>query len=437
MMSETVSSIGNRETICPWGEKAKSMGHKMFWMESAHALCVSLVVLSALILIPALVFGVVNALFGVPLNLSLLLTASISGLLVALSAKGIFFLREKIKTTLEGGVAEQHKSWCPYVKASALQTLDNYERPVFQDPLSVAKGIIEAVAPKRWEYDTGVHPESTYERLEDGIYTRCRKELSFALLGFLTWRELQDLAVFCEKEKDGWRKQGGSIDGGFYGVLYVKCIKKYPGLVAAEAAFFAWTKKAFPYLGNAKSASFSDIWCHRSSFFERAIFFVNNHRGEFAQRVVDFFDKLSGFGALSLSSFSLFPETLMVINSYQEKQWGWELFSEKAAEYCALSIRHKRAFGDLRCFTEFMEKGSAAGFLQEQPDPFVYEKTQKNFFISPGALWDMGVACEQDAELRDRIEEGLALLDTCGYLGEQSVEEIKHFERVVLGLYRS
>ncbi|WP_213357911.1 hypothetical protein [Chlamydiifrater phoenicopteri] len=433
-MTGVVSSVSNvdKEVICTWNEKARAIGSKLFFLEGARALVISCLVLSSLILIPALVFGVVNAVIGVPLGLSILLTIGISGLLLAVSVKGAALLEKQIETVLHDGIERQRKSWQPYVKEDIL---DVYGRLSFQDPAFVAKDIIEATAPEFWEYDTGVHPESEYQGA-NGIYMRCKKEYSFALLGFLTWKEILDLAVLCDREKKEWKNQGGNIDRAFYNELYIKCIKQYPKLVAAEAAFFAWMQEAFPYLLNARASIFFDVWSYRSALFDRIIFFSGNNQFTISRKTISFLEKLSGFGALSLSNFLFSPDSLNAITACQGERWGWDLFCKRVTEYCSKTVVYKKVFGNLESFIEFMEKGAASSFLQEQPDPFYYEKAEKNFFVSPNALWEIGSACERDAELRARIEEGLDSLDSCGYLGEHPVEEIKRLERIILGIER-
>ncbi|WP_213318560.1 hypothetical protein [Chlamydiifrater volucris] len=414
-------------------EASKAIGYKIALLEIIKAVCVFFLLISSLLAGSMLIFGVVNTLSGITLEISFLLTVGVFGSLISILFKLSNSLARHVKGLTEKGV-ELQRSWRLYVKEDVLSQLTSPDEALkFQCPRQAIQHIIESTMPNYWNYGIGVHPESSYG-LKDGEFLRAKREYPFVLLGFFSLKELKELEAFCKVEMS--LNKGG--DSRFYNALYAKCIKKYPKIVAAEAAYLSWMQDAFPYQSNASYGIFLDAWRYRSALFARISSFIKYLPSGKNEKSLLFFESLSGLGAVCLSNFLLKPEDLESISSCKNDFLDdWSLFCRKTSEYCSKTIFYRHVYGDLKYFMEFLEKGGDSSFFKERADSFCYKKESKNFFKSPGSLWDMGSLCANDPELMTKIEEGLSYLDNCGYLGSQSTEEIKHFERVVLGTERS
>ncbi|WP_213357907.1 hypothetical protein [Chlamydiifrater phoenicopteri] len=347
-------------------------------------------------------------------------------------------LREKLpeyslESRMEREAGTKDSFVCPYIKKQVWEALSPEERNVIIRPSSVMEEIlyIRAYWPSGFkeehEKSSGVAPSF-----------RCERELLFVLLGFFSVEELLDLRAFC---KEFQSKNTSVINEETSSKCYAECIKKYPQLVAAEAAYLSWLKESYSYLGDVKSSIFRSSSWYRSAFINRLIFGSSIFEGmEKIRKVATVLAKLSGWGPACLASLKIEKEALDTLKAFLEKNKesdNWEFFQSKVSEFNAHAVFHKNALGDLGCFAEFVEKGKQSSCFQGEATEFTFEKSDKNFFSSPGGLWEMHAFCEQDAELAAKIEEGLSSLSQAGYVGAQTIEELQNFERIVLGLTSS
>ncbi|WP_348660508.1 hypothetical protein [Chlamydiifrater volucris] len=283
-----------------------------------------------------------------------------------------------------------------------------------------------------WLSDVHLELEGKSKRSIFRIQLRCERELIRVLAGFLSIKELEEIAALHEEEK-ATSSSFGKI--GFYNTLYAKCIKKNCKLVTAEAAYFSWIRCSFPYLAKDKDVMFRSRFYYRSVLFSKICFFVRQIKNN--KEEAELLEKLSGWQIASMSKLDLHIRSLNLIAKYREQLSDWDFFCKKMSEYCAHTVFRKDAFGSLAGFLNYVQKGEDSDIFKEEEFEFSRDDVSESFFDAPEPLWDLSPLCEEDPELLGRIEEGLALLGNYGYLGEQTIEELQEFERIILGLKKS
>ncbi|WP_348664251.1 hypothetical protein [Chlamydiifrater volucris] len=317
----------------------------------------------------------------------------------------------------------------PHVKPSMLGCLTDLEREESKNPWLVLK----CLASKKCYWPSSVHVESNCLDADFAVVQRCKRDWMFVLLGFLSWNEIADMALFCKTETDKERKETGQVSLSFENSLYARCIKRCPNVVAAEAAFFAWMKNSFSYTAKAYSSIFRNLCGYRSSILVRLETFVKSCPDNALEKVIPILERFSGWGPVCLSNFVLDFKTLDSLPDDIVENIDWPTFCKKASDFCNKTVFLENSFGNLTRFKSFVQEDSL-GLFSVNKIPFVYKESAYDFFCSPMPLWDMKSLCNEDKELLNKIEEGLTALSNCGYLGEQSLEDIQNFERLVLGL---
>ncbi len=308
-----------------------------------------------------------------------------------------------------------------YLKSAyGWEDIGEEEKKLYLDPLNVARVIAEEQ--NLWLSLTGT--ELFYRKdIGKAIRNRCSRELFYVSLGFLSLKELQEIDALyerCPTDSD-------------YRELYADCIKKYPQLVAAEAAFFMWIKESFPYLALAKDAVFRDADGYRKKFFSYRHAFLNPFFSKKEEKVRHWLEKFTGWGPVCLASIQVRYRDQERLSDC-DRRLNWDSFCRSIPAFYRQAIFREGVSGRWECFLEFMDKGDQSSWLATQEEALDIPKEETNFFVSPKSLWDMKDLCANDAELAAKIEEGLAALHQAGYLGEWSVEEIQNFERGILGL---
>ncbi|WP_213319082.1 hypothetical protein [Chlamydiifrater volucris] len=410
-------------------------------------LCTSCLFISGSVLVLG-IGGIINALVtGVVINAPTVLLVGVFSSLLFLAILGLIFVEFQIENrlrvskeilyrekqeelclpiarepgdTIEAGVVP---TGCSYIKEDVWEILRDSERLYYQSPLSC----IEGASGERISWLSSVQEEFLGKnRVDSAIARRCQRELAFILLGFLSWEELEGINNLWEQAEDHR----------FYSEdkLYAECIKRYPNLVAAEGAYFAWIKQAFPYLSRAKSASFWDATRYRVSFFFHLNFFVKNCP-EDSRRCFPILQCLSGWGPVCFSNFELGDIRRSNIRKLREKEnWSWDFFCRKVSEFCRDAVFHEGGLGNWECFLEYVDYGVESSLSKKKKFSFFYEKADQGFFETPIPMWDLFSLCESDPMLVDKIDEGLSALENCGYLGEMSVKDIQDLEMTILGL---
>ncbi|WP_213357902.1 hypothetical protein [Chlamydiifrater phoenicopteri] len=281
-----------------------------------------------------------------------------------------------------------------------------------------------------WPFEAKV--EALYEHnVGAGAYCRSQRELFFILLGFFSRNEFESINDIYQGE---WRNSE-QIDSHFYNRVYARCIKVHPKIVAAEAAYFFWIKQSFPYLGKITCSIFSSS-LYQSTFFSCVTDFVKNPLYGGRDRVFYWIEKLSGWIPACLSVLQTDPLTKGILSCPEKVDWNWEFFCKKVSEFCREAVFYGRAFGDAQSLLDFVENGQHSSKFQEERLSFIYEESAHDFFELPNSLWDIGKLCESDSELMSKVEEGLDSLYDSGYVGNSPVEEMKEFERMILGVKR-
>ncbi|WP_213318555.1 hypothetical protein [Chlamydiifrater volucris] len=317
---------------------------------------------------------------------------------------------------------------CLYVKESVWETLSNEEKSRLSSPLSV----IQEISSKKIAWPSVIH-EEIVGQLSDN--QRCGRELSFILMGYFSMDEISEISEFCQEER-GYidPSEASSSD-----LLYAKCIKRWPRLVAVEATWICWLRSSFSYLGDAKEAIFKNKGEYKNFFFRWLKIAASPFKVNTVRVVASILEKFSGAVPASLSVFCLDEINLRALKAYMEENNcdNWDFFCRKVSEFCDQAVRYDPIFGSMFGFVSYLSQGKEEYFLQKQEPLFSYEKSDTNFFISPESLWDMQSMCNKDPELLAKIEEGLSYLYQSGYLGNESPEEVRSFEKVVLGLDES
>ncbi|WP_213357916.1 hypothetical protein [Chlamydiifrater phoenicopteri] len=269
-----------------------------------------------------------------------------------------------------------------------------------------------------------------------GAYERSRRELGFVFSGFFTRREMRSLRALLHREL----ANGDLLNLDFCNRVYAECIKAFPALVATEAAYFAWLRGAFSYLGRAEHAMFRD-----ASYRKKFLLELKRFSEDKDHKVLEWFDKFAGLIpaciAIFAPNFLALEERLFrsagVLVCPTIVDWDWNLYCKKVMEYCDQTVFCNREFGQAASLLEYVELGGDSESFKRKDLVFDYTRSSTNFFYQPRCLWNMAPLCAEDPELALSIDDGLALLTRCGYLGRQSVAEIQKFEKVILGLRES
>ncbi|WP_213357929.1 hypothetical protein [Chlamydiifrater phoenicopteri] len=311
------------------------------------------------------------------------------------------------------------RSCFPKLKAcmSLIQTLKNF--------VNVSRNA--GGFPRAKKIESSFSKEDSGSRFEEKDYVpeqRSKRELMTALLGFLNVDQLEDINRMYKEANS----QGASISVDWRNKLYVDCIKKYPAIVAAEGAYFSWVCSSFSYLGKAKAAIFQDSERYRIAFFTQLQTFVSSLKN--SSKVSSFLENFSGLIPASLSIFS--DGDSLEFSS----ELGWDTYCSQVAKFCDKTVFCKSEFYH-RDLEDFIKNGENCAVLKGERLLAPYEnELEESFFEKPRSLWDLKEFLA-DKEFLSKIEAGLSVLDSCGYLGTWSVGEIKCFEKIILGLVGS
>ncbi|WP_213357910.1 hypothetical protein [Chlamydiifrater phoenicopteri] len=335
---------------------------------------------------------------------------------------------------VEEWVKESFRS-CAYVKKEVReQEVGVLEQAKYVSPSFAAKEFARVT--EFWPQ--GDKPEIQFKEGDRAAEERSKRELMFILLGFLSFEQLEDINKMYQEGRRG--KVGDNV---WLNELYAKCIKKYPKLVAAEAAYFAWIKSSFPYLLVSSHAVFHERGNYRAAIFLYLDRFLRNSRGSENKKALSFLEKFAGFVPACFAVFQTAPWTMGLSVCPHDVGWDWSSYCRNVTEFCKWKVLEKRAFGDGEALRRFIEeereeivRGGSEIYLNGKDATFG-RQVDCDFSEKPRALWDMASLCNKDKELREKIEEGLRALSGCGYLGEESVEEIQAFEKEILGLKES
>ncbi|WP_213357903.1 hypothetical protein [Chlamydiifrater phoenicopteri] len=287
----------------------------------------------------------------------------------------------------------------------------------------------EAIAKERSQWPHTFKVEYLYRNQpEKGVEVRCRREWQFILLGFFSFEEIQALSSIYQEEL----KLSGATGVDLH-LLYAKCLKVYPKLIAAEAAYLAWIREAFPYLSNASSSLFQDSDNYRRAFFDsfQQISSLELHGS--SRRVLAWLERFTGWIPACLSVFQTNPLSEGMLVCPQNIEWDWDFYCTKVAAFCRQTVFIKPAFGEASDLLDFVFNGTPEEQLYKQGFYFDYDEG-RDFFYLPVSLWKIGLFCDKDSELRDKVEEGLALLSESGVFGRLSLEDVQAMERKILGL---
>ncbi|WP_213357920.1 hypothetical protein [Chlamydiifrater phoenicopteri] len=396
-----------------------------------ETVCLAVTFVGALLLVTSVVLGIVGAFSSG--NIPLL---SVAELFILLATLIITVIASVVTTSLLHLKRREKKgeplSPIAYMKKEFLDLLPTAKE---QTPYQSSGPVIEALVKTGAVWPAVWHLEDHEATSMFGIDKRCSikfrsvRDLLTIFLGFFSLGELKELLSFISHSKRSTKASSFSS----YDRLYAACIKRWPKIVAVEAAHFAWLKHCYPYLGDAQDAFFIDkTFSYKSEFFSRIEGFFQIELCEDRLEKIYLLEKFRGWIPTCLTSIS-FPLGEKYFEVPASADMNWETFVTKASQFCFLSSRYKGAFGNWEAFLQFVEKGEEAFYGHD----FVHSKyafTETNFFQQPKALWDLGSLCDEDSELERKIEEGLAVLENCGYLGEESLDAIKAFECQVLGL---
>ncbi len=310
-----------------------------------------------------------------------------------------------------------------YISPSVMESLSNIDKVLFQDPLKVVASITQVQ--KIWL--PLIDLEVRYSgHVEEAIKTRCSKEFSYILLGFLSIDQLRDIDSKYEKVR------GRKAEKREQQLLYAECIKKYPQLIVAEAAYFMWLRESYPYLGRASESIFrrpSDYISERPRWLQDLLSLFSSNDKE----IMLWLQKFSGWGPVCLASFrNTFGDGKLLQACRERLDWG--AFCKQVSEFCRLAIFRKGILGDWKSFMEYISNREKSNWLTKDTVEFVCSEEDEDFFDSPRSLWDMQELVDQDPELAAKIEEGLSMLSDAGYLGSWSIGRIQSFEKTILGL---
>ncbi|WP_213318551.1 hypothetical protein [Chlamydiifrater volucris] len=265
--------------------------------------------------------------------------------------------------------------------------------------------------------------EALHEEKGDiAVSGRSKRELSFILLGFLSLEELKEISRIYEEESRKGVKNPSAV--------YAKCIEKYPQIVAAEAAYFSWLRHSFSYLSKADASIFKKSSVYRTEFFSVIKDFWGQTK---ACSTLLLLEKFSGWLPAVLSVFQE-DRSKGVSVCPKGVQWDWDSLCRKASDYFRYTLLHGESFGNANDLLDFTEKGSGSRKFRERRLQLKIRCSDQDFLSNPKPLWDLRSFCSKKSELSTKIEEGLAFLNDCGYLGEENVADLQDFERTILGL---
>ncbi|WP_213357898.1 hypothetical protein [Chlamydiifrater phoenicopteri] len=268
-------------------------------------------------------------------------------------------------------------------------------------------------------------PEGCLEG-EAAVLRRCNRELPFVFLGFLSLQEMEGIKKIYEGELAKGNKN--------YNAIYANCIKSYPRIVAAEAAYMVWLHEAFNYLRRAGAATFRKSSVYKQSFFSSLCEFLEKAKGGDG-RVLCLFEKFSGLVPACMALFQEDSSKGTMFCPREAASWSWDVFSRRVMEYSHYTICYGTSIGNGNDVWDFSSRKTSCSKWKEK---FVELKLRNladtDFITSPKGLWDLKGLSSKDSDLSSKIEEGLRALNECGYLGERSVAELQDLERVILGL---
>ncbi|WP_213357918.1 hypothetical protein [Chlamydiifrater phoenicopteri] len=314
------------------------------------------------------------------------------------------------------------------------------------------------------------------------INLRCKREWLFILLGFFTLQELEELAAYVKTFSEGLLVSRGVSDEGtsLYSLskgsistpdemsvceqratIYAACIKRFPKLVAAEAAFFFWLQQSFAYLFSVEDSLFFRPADYCTAFFDALVPFLDSRSySELERHGLDWLGQFQGVLPACLALFahrdtelssvefpylrstSLYEESIesgseAVVDYSVMDEWGWVDFCDSTMDYCNATLFQGDHFGTLENLVEYVQKRGGREERDQSKESLDFPRSPTNFFDNPTPLWEMNTLCNQDAELLLKIDEGLHELYRSGYLGSFSVEEIQAFAKEILGLGNS
>ncbi|WP_213318569.1 DUF4229 domain-containing protein [Chlamydiifrater volucris] len=379
--------------------------NKISWIEVS---CLAIAVMGA-------VFFAVGVLLGEGFLLAVLLATAVTSI-----ASFLFFKRQR----------EKNELITSYVKREFLPPFTPPEESIKYQrsgPIIASLMDMDIKWPHPWHLEDYSIFASMNVKKSDTVKFRSLRDLAYIFLGFFSWEELTEFLEFVFKRYS----QVDDLSIAMYDRLYAECIKRFPKVVAVEAAHFAWLKECYPYLGKAFDAFFiNKEFSYRSEFFSRLHGLFEKEFCMDRVAKIDTLEKFRGWVPVCLSSLSLGKE----LNTSSRWDMDWKTFCRKVSQFCFLSHKYRGAYGQWDKFQQFVEEGAAKAFSECEEINFEYEIVENNLFEEPEPLWNLGSICEEDRVLVMKIEEGLEALDHCGYLGKESLDKVKAFERQILGI---
>ncbi|WP_213357915.1 hypothetical protein [Chlamydiifrater phoenicopteri] len=323
---------------------------------------------------------------------------------------------------LEGDSLREAFLSCKYIKQDVRKyTSGSCEQRFLLRPLLVAR----TIARQKFRWPVLFNVESSFR--EDAWFAtlyRCEATLPLVFLGFFRYFEIEEIVKMYDKEVE----KGGEGSSEFYEALFVKCIKRFPQTVAAEAAYFAWLKQSCPNTFFARSGSFRDSKIYQRAFFLSLKTFVEEVSFYRKRDSILLLAKFSGWAPVAIASL----DSESFKEGAEEYPVDWEMFCSNVSEFCSRSVLYEEIYGNWDFFLDFMDKGYSSKFLLRKEFSLLGEE-ETDFFEYPQIIWDLRRFYADDADLKVKIEVGLAMLAGCGYLGGVSVEDLQLFERCILG----
>ncbi|WP_213318565.1 hypothetical protein [Chlamydiifrater volucris] len=456
-----IFSSGDGRSIYAFKEK---LNHKLAVVNLMEMFFFTCMVVSGVLVLAFLGCGVVNAVVfgsGVLLlggfSFETFLCCGVALFILTVSAlgchfssvckKGLLLQREMVEDRLRGEFAESIVSEasermdiraeklmgegleeaffsCDYVKKDVKKrALESEDKRFLLHPLLISK----TIAKQKFRWPLLFNVEGLFrDDIWFGVSYRCKTVLPLVFLGFFRYFEVED--VVCMYDKEIERLGEDSFE--FYELLFAKCIRKYPQIVAAEAAYFSWLRNSYPHVFLDQSAPFRTALSYKRLFFTSLKDFVEEVSTFRKRDAVLLLAKLSGWAPVSLASLDSegFKEGI------EEQFVSWDTFCRRVSEFCYRSISYDNVYGDWDFFLDFVDRGYSSSFLLGKEAVLKFEEAETDFFDAPQMIWNMKKFCERDKELRAKIEEGLGMLSDCGYLGGIPIEELQVFERFILGL---
>ncbi|WP_213319081.1 hypothetical protein [Chlamydiifrater volucris] len=291
----------------------------------------------------------------------------------------------------------------------ASQRLDNKDFPVF-DPHRMEGQVAHSV------------PEAFLGRVDVpflkkvfkcGVFLeRFSRELFFIGLGVFSGEKMQEIRGFLGNKLNQKNNENNYQD------LYAQLIYSFPEVVAVEALFLNWLKKIYPHI--LLCESFRDY----NEYFIKGLCNVSF----FETESIKFLEHFSGIIPAVVALFCKEDK----LSFRCERRMTWSFFCDKAMEYMKKTSLDIEFWGDFNKFSRFLDLDEEV-FIELKPKTVFYDRHELNFIERPYSLWNMKKFINAFPDLKEKIKEGLEVLQEIECSGGK-LSELVSMEQEVLGL---